>query len=180
LAATLQEGAGMSTDDERSDAVIAGLAAIKPAVVPMMPSSTLKRILNWVMAQPEIRSFPVTREEEAIGIMGGLALTETPAVLIMQDNGVGNFLTAVTTFPQAYHLPCFMLIARRGGINEYNSMIHLISERVPAILDAANIRTFHLDETVPLDHWTRTVIKGYEFAQTTHRPVAVLVNLMGG
>jgi hypothetical protein len=37
-----------------------------------------------------------------------------------------------------------------------------------------------LDETVPLDHWTRTVIKGYEFAQTTHRPVAVLVNLMGG
>jgi sulfopyruvate decarboxylase subunit alpha len=73
-----------------------------------------------------------------------------------------------------------MLIARRGGLGEYNSMIHLISERVPAILDAANIRTFHLDETVPLDHWTRTVIKGYEFAQTTHRPVAVLVNLMGG
>ena len=98
----------------------------------------------------------------------------------MQDNGVGNFLTALTTFPQAYHLPCFMLIARRGGINEYNSMIHLISERVPAILDAANIRTFHLDATVPLDHWTPTVVKGYEFAQTTHRPVAVLVNLMGG
>src|SRR5438045_9683043 len=80
----------------------------------MLPSSTLRRILDWVMAQPEIRSFPVTREEEAIGIMGGLALTETPAVLIMQDNGVGNFLTALTTFPQAYHLPCFMLIARRS------------------------------------------------------------------
>ncbi len=91
----------MSTDSERSEAVIAGLAAIKPAVVPMMPSSTLKQILNWVMAQPEIRSFPVTREEEAIGIMGGLALTGTPAVLIMQDNGVGNFLTALTTFPMA-------------------------------------------------------------------------------
>ncbi|MCA1724353.1 MAG: thiamine pyrophosphate-binding protein [Thermomicrobia bacterium] len=170
----------MSTDMERSDAVIAGLAAIKPAVVPMMPSSTLKQILNWVMAQPNIRSFPVTREEEAIGIMGGLALTGTPAVLIMQDNGVGNFLTALTTFPQAYHLPCFMLIARRGGLGEYNSMIHLISERVPAILDAANIRTFLLDAMTPLDHWTRTVVKGYEFAQITHRPVAVLVNLMGG
>ena len=169
----------MSTDDERSDAVIAGLAQIKPAVVPMLPSSTLRRILDWVMAQPEIRSFPVTREEEAIGIMGGLALTNTPAVLIMQDNGVG-FLTALTTFPQAYHLPCFVLIARRGGINEYNSMIHLISERVPAILDAANIRTFQLDTTVPLEQWTDTVVKGYEFAQITHRPVAVLVNLMGG
>ncbi|MGI8688022.1 MAG: thiamine pyrophosphate-binding protein [Thermomicrobiales bacterium] len=170
----------MSTDNERSDAVIAGLAEIKPAVVPMLPSSTLRRILDWVMAQPDIRSFPVTREEEAIGIMGGLALTETPAVLIMQDNGVGNFLTALTTFPQAYHLPCFMLIARRGGINEYNSMIHLISERVPAILDAANIRTFHLDAMTPLDQWTRAVVKGYAFAQITHRPVAVLVNLMGG
>ncbi len=170
----------MSTDSERSEAVIAGLAAIKPAVVPMMPSSTLKQILNWVMAQPEIRSFPVTREEEAIGIMGGLALTETPAVLIMQDNGVGNFLTALTTFPMAYHLPCFVIIARRGGINEYNSMIHLISERVPDILAAANVRTFHLDAMTPLDHWTRTIVKGYEFAQITHRPVAALVNLMGG
>ncbi len=170
----------MSTDNERSDAVIAGLAQIKPAVIPMMPSSTLRRILDWVVQQPDIRSFPVTREEEAIGIMGGLAMTHTPAVLIMQDNGIGNFLTAVTTFPQAYHLPCFMLIARRGGINEYNSMIHLISERTPAILAAADIRTFHLDETTPLDHWTTTVVKGYEFAQITHRPVAVMVNLMGG
>lgn len=168
------------SDDERSDAVIAGLARIGPAVVPMLPSSTLKRILNWVMAQPTIRSFPVTREEEAVGIMGGLALTETPAVLIMQDNGVGNFLTALTTFPQAYHLPCFMLIARRGGLGEYNSMIHLISERVPAILEAANIRTFPLDATVPLDYWAETVVQGYRFAQITHRPVAVLVNLMGG
>ena len=32
----------MSTNDERSDAVIAGLAQIKPAVVPMMPSSTAR------------------------------------------------------------------------------------------------------------------------------------------
>lgn len=168
------------TNDERSDAVIAGLERIRPAVVPMMPSSTLKPILTWVMAQPHIRSFPVTREEEGVGIMGGLALTNTSAVLIMQDNGVGNFLTALTTFPQAYHLPCFMLIARRGGINEYNSMIHTFSERVPEILAAANIRTFHLDATVPPDHWTETVVKGYEFAQITHRPVAVLVNLMGG
>jgi sulfopyruvate decarboxylase subunit alpha len=170
----------VSTDDERSDAVIAALERIKPAVVPMMPSSTLRRVLNWVMAQTDIHSFPVTREEEAIGIMGGLALTETPAVLIMQDNGVGNFLTALTTFPQAYHLPCFIVIARRGGINEYNSMIHLISERVPAILEAANIRTFSLDTMVPLEQWTDTLVKGYEFAQITHRPVAVLVNLMGG
>ncbi len=170
----------MSTNDERSDAVIAGLAQISPAVVPMMPSSTLRRILDWVMAQGDIHSFPVTREEEAVGIMGGLALTRTPAVLIMQDNGVGNFLTALTTFPAAYHLPCFIIIARRGGINEYNSMIHLISERVPAILEAANIRTFSLDGSVPLDHWTPTVVQGYAFAQATHRPVAVLVNLMGG
>jgi hypothetical protein len=59
-------------------------------------------------------------------------------------------------------------------------MIHLISERVPAILDAATIRTFHLDAMTPLDQWTRTVVKGFEFARITHRPVAVLVNLMGG
>jgi len=39
---------------------------------------------------------------------------------------VGNLLTALTSFPLPYHLP--MLVAsRRGGLGEYNSLIHLVN-----------------------------------------------------
>jgi sulfopyruvate decarboxylase subunit alpha len=72
------------------------------------------------------------------------------------------------------------VVTRRGGLGEYNSMIHTVSERTEALLDAAGVRWFQLDARTPLEDWATTIARGYEFAQITHRPVFVLVNLMGG
>jgi len=98
--------------------------------------------------------------------------------MIVQDNGIGNALAALTTFPQAYHVPLLMLVSRRGGLGEYNSMIHTFCERVEAITDAARLRSFSLDGTVPLDEWPRRIVDANEFARITHRPVIVYLNLM--
>jgi len=70
--------------------------------------------------QDGFRCVPIPREEEGIGILSGLALTGTPAVMIIQDNGIGNLLTALNTFPAPYHLPLLIVVARRGGLGEYN------------------------------------------------------------
>ena len=99
---------------------------------------------------------------------------------MFQDNGVGNLLTSLLTFPQAYHVPMLVVTARRGGLGEYNSMIHTVSERVEALLEAADFRYFQLDGRTPLDAWQPTVERAYEYAQITHRPIFLLVNLMGG
>ena len=93
---------------------------------------------------------------------------------------LGNLLTALTTFPMAYHIPQFYVVSRRGGLNEYNSMIHDICEKIEGILDAADVRYFSLDGRTPIDQWASTVVKAYEYSRTTHRPVMLLVNLMGG
>jgi sulfopyruvate decarboxylase subunit alpha len=71
-----------------------------------------------------------------------------------------------------------MLVSRRGGLGEYNSMIHTFCEHVEAITDAAQLRSFSLDGTVPLDEWPRRIVDAHEFAQITHRPVIVYLNLM--
>jgi sulfopyruvate decarboxylase subunit alpha len=170
----------MPEPDERSKAIIDGLEAIDPQYVLHLPSSTLVSIINHMLARPNTTSFPIPREEEGVGILAGLELAGKKAVAIIQDNGVGNFLTALTTFPMAYHIPQFYIVSRRGGINEYNSMIHVICEKVPGILDAANVRYFELDSRTPVEQWAPTVVKAYEFSRITHRPVLVLVNLMGG
>ena len=39
---------------------------------------------------------------------------------------------------------------------------------------------FVLDGRVPLDQWSQTVVKAYEYSRVTHRPVMLLCNLMGG
>jgi sulfopyruvate decarboxylase TPP-binding subunit len=166
--------------DARSAAIIAGLETIQPRYVLMLPSSTLKAIVGHFLAAADVYAFPVPREEEGVGILSGLVLAGQRAVMIIQDNGLGNLITALATFPQAYHVPMLILVARRGGLGEYNSMIHMVSEHAEALLDAAQFRYFHLDSRTPLDAWTPTVVRAYEYAQTTHRPIFLLMNLMGG
>ena len=170
--------------EQRSEAVIQGIESIDPEFILHLPSSTLKLVLGHFLdgpgARPDRRIFPIPREEEGISILSGLALADRRAVMIFQDNGIGNMLTAVLTFPQSYHLPIYGVITRRGGLGEYNSMIHTISERSERLLDAADVRWVQLDARTPIEVWSPTIQRGYAFAQTTHRPVFVLVNLMGG
>jgi sulfopyruvate decarboxylase alpha subunit len=163
----------------RSDALIAGLEDVQVQYVLHLPSSTLKHIIAHFTEHSGVRTFPLTREEEGIGIAAGLALGGARPILILQDNGLGNALTALTTFPQAYHIPLLLLVSQRGGLNEYNSMIHTFCEHVPDILSAARLRHFQLDARVPVAQWRPTVVKTYEYAQITHRPVVLLCNLMG-
>ncbi len=173
----------MSGMDARSAAVVAGIEAIDPRWVLHLPSSTLKAVVGHFLARDGREGFrcvPIPREEEGIGILAGLALTDTRAAMIIQDNGIGNLLTALNTFPAPYHLPLLVIVARRGGLGEYNSMIHNISERTETLLDAAGARWFQLDATTPIGRWADTIVRADRFARTTHRPVFVLVNLMDG
>ena len=171
-------GTKLSTPAERSAAVNAAIEQIDPEWIIQIPSSTLKTIIDAQSARMGPRAFPATREEEAVGIGSGLALAGRRVMLIVQDNGIGNALTALTTFPQAYHIPLLMLVSRRGGLGEYNSMIHTFCEHVEEVSRAAQLRSFSLDGTVPLDEWTRRIVDAHEFARITHRPVLVYLNLM--
>ena len=171
--------------EERSRAVVDRLEAIDPQYVLYLPSSTLKLVLAHFLPggaghAAGRRVFPIPREEEGISILAGLALTGNRAVMIFQDNGVGNLLTALLTFPQPYHVPLFGIVTRRGGLGEYNSMIHTVSERTEALLDAAGVRWFQLDARTPIGDWASTIERAHTYACTTHRPVFVLVNLMSG
>src|ERR1051326_6050784 len=151
--------------EQRSQAVIDGIEAIDPEFVLHLPSSTLKLVLGHFLdgagARPSRRMFPVPREEEGVCFSPGLAVGNPRAVMIFQDNGIGNMLTALLTFPQPYHLPIFGVITRRGGLGEYNSMIHTISERAERLLAASGVRWFQLDGGIPIDDWSATIERAY-------------------
>jgi sulfopyruvate decarboxylase subunit alpha len=165
----------------RAQAIVDAVEHIAPTHILWLPSSTLKGIIDHVERRAKegaYVSFPLTREEEGIGIAGGLHLAGARPLLIVQDNGLGNALTALTTFAQPYHLPLLLLVSQRGGLNEYNSMIHTLCERVDDIVDAAGLRFFKLDERIPVERWATSVVAAWEHAQMTHRPVLVLCNLL--
>lgn len=166
---------------QRCDQVSRAIDHLAPTHILWIPSSTLRSVIDRIEAKAHEGvwvSIPLTREEEGIGIAGGLLLAGARPLLVIQDNGIGNALTALTTFAQPYHLPMLMLISQRGGLNEYNSMIHTLCERVEEILHASGLRTFVLDERVPVDRWATSIVGAWEHAAMTHRPVAMLLNLL--
>jgi sulfopyruvate decarboxylase subunit alpha len=165
----------------RTRAIVEAIEHLAPTHVLWLPSRTLKGVIEHVerrAGEGAYVSFPVTREEEGIGIAGGLTLAGARPLLVVQDNGLGNALTALTTFAQPYHLPLLLIVSQRGGLNEYNSMIHTLCERVDEIVAAAGLRAFKLDERVPVSRWATTVVAAWEHAHMTHRPVLLLCNLL--
>lgn len=162
----------------RGQAVARGIACLEPYLVAYMPSNVVAPIIESLQGQVA-RLLVIAREEEAVGIVGGVALAGKLGVIVMQDNGFGNALTALTTFPLAYHLPLLIVVNTRGGLGEYNSMIHSFSAGVPDVLRAVGIPVFRLDRTHSVADWEQTVVESGRHAVMTRRPVVVLMEFWG-
>lgn len=105
--------------DRRSAAIISGIEAIDPDHLLYLASSTLRIVLSHFIdgpgARPGRRVFSMPREEEGVAIAAGLELAGARPVLIFQDNGIGNLLTALLTLSQPYHLPLLAVVAGAEG-----------------------------------------------------------------
>jgi sulfopyruvate decarboxylase subunit alpha len=125
-----------------------------------------------------VRGLLANREEEAVGVAGGLAMAGRRTAIVMQDNGFGNAMTALTTFAKAYHIPMPIIANIRGGLGEYNSMIHSFSEAVPQMLASAGVRVERLGPAESPELWRTTTRAVAEHAVMTRRPVALLLDVM--
>jgi sulfopyruvate decarboxylase subunit alpha len=166
-----------TTTQHRHKNVVEAVLGLEPDAIAYVPSNSIAGIINGLIesSAEHTRVFPVSREEEAVGIIGALPLAGKFGVIVMQDNGFGNALTALTTFAVSYHLPILILANTRGGLGEYNSMIHAISAPVPELLRVANIPVFGLDRRNSPEDWRATVAEAGKHARMTYRPVVVLM-----
>ena len=167
----------MSYSQDACAAVIDGLEAIGIEFFVHIPDSFGAPVIAHFESKPDVRSFPVAREEEGIGIASGLAMAGKKGVLFCQDVGLGNSMVALTTFATAYHVPMLVLAIRRGGYGEFNSAVHTFSETAVEMVESMKIKASVLDYRVPLDQWPQVVKQAYEYAHLTHRPIVVFLNL---
>ena len=142
-----------------------------------VPDSFGAPVIAHFEANDQVRSFPVAREEEGIGIAAGLAMTGKKGILFYQDTGLGNSIGALTTYAAAYHAPILLLAIRRGGFGEFNAANFLFSEKAIDMVDTMRIKAFTLDYKVPLEQWPNAIKQAYDYAHMTHRPIIVFLNL---
>lgn len=163
-----------------SKEIIKGIEKIDPDYLIYIPCSTLKSVIEHVESSDRIKAFPVSREEDGIGIAAGMRMANTKPLVLIQDTGIGNSLLALTAFCMAYSVPVTILVTRRGGMGEINSAVHYFSEPLPRILDDAGIQTFRLDYRVPLQEWSTAIVQAEKYSRDTHRPIIVMFNIKGG
>lgn len=160
-----------------SDALAEGLMGWGLTAFVYVPSSHIAPVIDRLQ-EAGVPGLLANREEEGVGIAGGMALTGRKVALLMQDNGFGNALTALTTFANAYRIPLPVIANRRGGLGEYNAMIHSFSDGVPEMLRAVGLKVEELSPSVSPDVW-RTVGRSVgDLCLTTHRPVVVLADTL--
>jgi sulfopyruvate decarboxylase subunit alpha len=160
-----------------TDAIVEGLIDGGIERFVYVPSSHVAPMIRGLLECGVIGHL-ANREDEAVAIAGGMILGGVRTALLLQDNGFGNALTVLTTFAGAYHVGLPIVANRRGGLGEYNAMIHTFSEAVPELLHAAGIRVDSLQPSDPPPVWRSTSSAAFKLASDTHRPIVVLADVM--
>jgi sulfopyruvate decarboxylase subunit alpha len=173
-----------ATLSEEASSVLRAFADTGTRSVAHVPSSAIAPMILDLLDRagrdgvPEL--IPTGREEEAIGIVGAANLIGHPSIVLMQDNGFGNALTAIATWAIAYHLPLPIFANERGGLGEYNSMIHAISGTAHDLLHTLGIPLFDLTFRDPPTAWHDVSVEAINHAWLTRRPVVVYMNFWKG
>jgi sulfopyruvate decarboxylase subunit alpha len=167
----------MAERNSFTDAIVDGLIDRDIESFVYVPSSHVAPMIRGLLERG-VPGHLANREDEAVAIAGGMLLGGARTALLIQDNGFGNALTVLTTFVKAYHVGLPIVANTRGGLGEYNAMIHTFSEAVPDLLHAAGIRAEVLGPSNPAPAWRATTAAAVKLATDTHRPVVVLADVM--
>jgi sulfopyruvate decarboxylase TPP-binding subunit len=81
-----------------------------------VPDSTMKYFIDQGFKRKKI--LITTREEEAIGIATGFALSKSNSLVFMQNAGFANSISTITSLVQLYEIPLIFLIGWRGYLKK--------------------------------------------------------------
>jgi sulfopyruvate decarboxylase beta subunit len=103
-----------------------------------LPCDRIKGLLPLI--EKNIKTIPLTREENGVGICAGLYLGGKRPVMVIQSTGIGNMINAIGSLNLTYEIPLPVLASWRGVYKEAIEAQWQFGKRLPAILGAAGIR----------------------------------------
>ncbi|MHA1944782.1 MAG: hypothetical protein ACXAC6_02400 [Candidatus Hodarchaeales archaeon] len=140
-----------------------------------VPCSYFKEFLSYLSSKEgelQVEHLYATREDEAIAIATGAALSNKRAMVYMQNSGLGNIGDALTSLVQLYRLPMLLLISYRGLEDDRDFPEHsLMGEINNSFLESFNLRYWDFDE----DNWLMSMQRAIESMDEISSPVVLLV-----
>ena len=109
-----------------------------------VPDSTMKYFIAQGFKKKKI--LITTREDEAIGIAAGMALSQSSSLVFMQNAGFANSLSTITSLVQLYQIPMIFLISWRGFLKNDAPEHMKIGKIQPRLLQALSLQSKILNE----------------------------------
>ena len=109
-----------------------------------VPDSTIKHFISEGLKKKKI--LITTREEEAIGIAAGMALSGEKSVVFMQNAGFANSLSTISSLVQLYHIPMILLIGWRGFLKNDAPEHEKIGKIQPELIKTLGIKSKIIDD----------------------------------
>jgi len=79
-----------------------------------VPCSFLKPFINYVIDDPRLRYISAANEGDAVAIATGAALAGQRAVAMMQNSGLGNAVSPLSSLNWVFRLPVLLIVTWRG------------------------------------------------------------------
>ena len=112
-----------------------------------VPCSYLTPFINYVLQDPSLHYVSMANEGDAVALIAGVALSGTArgshrrGISMMQNSGLGNAVSPLTSLTWTFHLPQLLIVTWRGQPGVPDEPQHqLMGPITPAMLDTMEIR----------------------------------------
>ncbi|OGT79372.1 MAG: phosphonopyruvate decarboxylase [Gammaproteobacteria bacterium RIFCSPLOWO2_02_FULL_61_13] len=105
-----------------------------------VPCSFLTPFINYVINDETLAYLSAANEGDAVAIGAGAALGGQPAVVLMQNSGLGNAVSPLTSLTWVFRIPVLLIITHRGAPGLSDEPQHeLMGSITEPMLDAMQI-----------------------------------------
>ena len=109
-----------------------------------VPDSTMKYFIEQGLKKNKI--LIATREDESIGIAVGMSLAKSHSLVFMQNAGLANSISTITSLVQLYKIPLIFLVGWRGYLKNDAPEHTKIGKIQPKLLQALSLQSMILNE----------------------------------
>ncbi|MEV0730595.1 thiamine pyrophosphate-binding protein [Polymorphospora sp. NPDC050346] len=113
----------------------------------------------------------VPREDNAVGVAAGAAMTGKSPVVLMQNSGLGQSVNAIASLVVPYQIPMLLIVSMRGVPPDFTTENLVMGRLTEPLLNGAGIPAVHLraDSLGAQADWARDLVV------ERRRPAALLV-----
>ena len=159
---------------DSTDVIYNGLKDAGINFIVSVPCANLKKLLNLVEEDEDIKHVPVTREEEGFGICAGAYMGGMKPAILMQNSGLGNSVNVLASLNKLYNFPILIIISHRGTFGEGVYGQIPMSKATTKIFDSLGIAYYKVDNP---NESQEIVKKAWNLSAISEEPIALLFDI---